>query len=214
MIRAEIKSDIRGIGKKIDKAHADVKRAQVNAIKVEGFSLMATLRQAILMGRPAPGVRWKDLSVIARGINRKTGLRQPSPLRRLAAGVTYQVDAAAQTMAVGFTKRSPRWARRAAELQQAGFTKPVTPEFRLYLRRRGAQRSFSRSRRNQTISRYFFLKLTTRKLETPARPIIAPFWAAERSKSEQRIRRNFRLIARGQGAPGGALYDVREMGMW
>lgn len=214
MIRAEIKSDIRKLGKKLDKAEDDLKRAQVNAIKVEGFSLMHTLRQAILMGRPAPGVRFKDLSIIARTVNRKSGIRQPSPLRRLAAGITYRVDPAAQTMAVGFTSRSPHWARRAAERQQAGFTKPVTPEFRLFLRRRGAQRSFSRSRRNRLVSKVFFLRLSTRKLETPPRPIIAPFWAAERPKSEQRIRRNFRLISRGQGAPGGVLYDVREMGNW
>ena len=60
----------------------------------------------------------------------------------------------------------------------------------------------------------FFLRLSTRRLETPPRPLIAPFWAAERSKSEKRIRRNFWLIVRGKGAPGGALYDVREMSMW
>ena len=214
MIRAQIKSNFRSIGKKIDQAHADLKKAQLNAIKTEGFSLMHTLRQAILLSSPAPGHHLKDLSMIARTINRRTGVRTPRPLKRLAAGITYQVNALDQSMTVGFTRRSPHWARRAAERQQAGFTRPVTPELRLYLRRRGAQRSFSRKWRGRRTGNPLFLKLTTRQLVTPARPIIAPFWAAEKSKSEKRIRANFRLISRGQVAPGGVLYSPQEMGMW
>jgi hypothetical protein len=214
MIRAEIKSNVRALGKRIDQAGADLAKAQLDAVKVEGFSLRHTLMQAIRMSAPAPGRRLKDLSMIARTLNRKSGVRQPRPLLQLAAGVTYRVDPADASVAVGFTARSPLWARRAAERQQAGFTRPVTPELRLYFLRRGAQRSFSRSWRGRRSGQPLFLRRTTRTLVTPPRPIVAPFWAAEKNKSMARIRSNFRLIARGKTAPGGALYSAQEMAMW
>ena len=200
--------------KKIDQVEAGLRKSQLNAIKVEGFSLRETLRQAIIMGKPAPGQPLRDLSMIARTINRKTGVRASAPLRMLAAGVTYVVDESAATMRVGFTSRSARWTVRAAEMQQKGFTRPVTPELRLYMLRRGAQRSFSRSWRGRRSGNPLFLKRTTTRLTTPPRPIIAPFWAHEKESSAGRIRRNFRLISRGLNAPGGNLYSVNDMAGW
>jgi hypothetical protein len=200
--------------KKIDQVEAGLRKAQLNAIKVEGFSLRETLRQAIIMGKPGPGQRLQDLSMIARTLRRRTGVRAQSPLRMLAAGVTYTVDEAAMTMRVGFTRRSAAWVIRAAEMQQKGFTRPVTPELRLYMLRRGAQRSFSRSWRGRRAGNPLFLRRTTTRLTTPARPIVAPFWAHEKESSAVRIRRNFRLISRGLNAPGGNLYSVNDMAGW
>lgn len=201
--------------KAIDGWNAGLRKAQLNAIRVEGFSLRHTLAQAIRMGRAAPGQRLKDLSMIARTINRlKGGVRQPLPLLQLAGGITYLADPASGEMRVGFTARSPLWTRRAAEAQQKGFTRPVTPMMRLMMRRRGAQRSFSRSWRGRRTGNPLFLRLTTTRLVTPPRPIVAPFWAAEKEKSAVRIRRNFRLISRGLVAPGGVLYSAQELATW
>ncbi|MCU0589860.1 MAG: hypothetical protein MUC33_01350 [Desulfobacterales bacterium] len=215
MIQLNVKSsDIKKLVRTVDTADANIRKAQLNAIKVEGFSLKETIANAIRMGKPAPGNAFAELSIIARTINRKTGLRQPRALQRLAAGLTYVVNESSGEMRLGFTSRSPFWVRRAAEMQQKGFSRPVTPELRMYMRRRGAQRSFSRSRRGRRLGNPLFLRLSTKRLVTPPRPIIAPFWAAEKDKSAVRIRRNFRLIARGAGAPGGVLYTPQEFAMW
>lgn len=200
--------------KKIGQVEAGLRKAQLNAIKVEGFSLRATLATAIRRGKPAPGQGLRDLSIIARTINRKSGIRQPIPLRMLATAVTYDVDEASMTMRVGFTRRTAAWAIAAARKQQAGFSRPVTPELRLYMLRRGAGRSFSRSWRGRRLGNPLFLRRTTTTLTTPARPIVDPFWQHERSASAVRIRKNFRLISRGLTAPGGNIYDVRDLAQW
>lgn len=195
-------------------------RALTRAIKTEGFSLRMTLRQAILMGAPAPGERLKDLSWIARSVKRKSGFRQPSPLRRLAAAVTYLVDGSSNEMRIGFTSRSAKWARRAAKAQQEGFDRPVTFNLRQYLRRVGAQRLFGRLMRGESMERQhwtkkvLFLRSTTRRLVTPARPIVEPFWAHQANKSAVRIRDNFRTIMRGGVAPGGVLVSAADMAAW
>lgn len=215
MIQLIGKSNIKAIEKKLDAKAKDIAWGQVNAVKVEAFSLRQTLRQAILLGRPAPGVRWPDLSMIARTLNRRTGVRQPIALKQLAAGVTYEVDPlAAATMRIGFTRRSPRWAVRTATMQQRGFTRPVTPMLRLMMLRKGTQRRFSRSWRGRRTGNPLILKRTTTRLVTPPRPIISPFWAAEKDKSAVRIRRNFKLIMRGRTAPGGVLYSAQDMATW
>lgn len=208
-------SNLKTVDKKLDAAAKDIAWANVNAVKVEAFSLRQTLRQAILRGTPAPGVRWPDLSMIARTLNRKTGVRQPIALKQLAAGVTYDVDPlSAATMRVGFTRRSPRWAIRAATMQQRGFSRPVTPMLRLMMLRKGTQRRFSRSWRGRRTGNPLILKRTTTRLTTPPRPIVAPFWESEKEKAAVRIRRNFRLIMRGRTAPGGALYSASDMANW
>lgn len=215
MIQVIGKSNLKALEKKVAAKAKEIAWGQVNAVKVEAFSLRQTLRQAILRGTPAPGTRWPDLSIIARTLKRRTGVRQPIALKQLAAGVTYDVDPLAEaSMRVGFTRKSPRWAIRTATMQQRGFSRPVTPELRLMMLRRGVQRRFSRSWRGRRTGNPLILKRTTTRLVTPPRPIVAPFWAAEKDKSAARIRRNFRLIMRGRTAPGGALYSVQEMANW
>lgn len=195
-------------------------RALTRAIRTEGFSLRMTLMQAIRMGTPAPGERLKDLSWIARSIKRKSGFRQPGPLRRLASAVTYLVDNASNEMRIGFTSRSAKWARRAAKAQQEGFDRPVTFNLRQYMRRVGAQRLFGRLMRGESMKpqhwtkKVLFLRSTTRRLVTPARPIVEPFWAHQSKQSVVRIRNNFRTIMRGGTAPGGVLVSASDMAAW
>ena len=215
MIQLIGKSNINAFSKKVDAKAKEIAWGQVSAVKVEAFSLRQTLRQAILRGTPAPGVRWPDLSIIARTLKRRIGVRQPIALKQLAAGVTYEVDPlSASIMRVGFTRRSPRWAIRTATMQQRGFSRPVTPELRLMMLRRGVQRRFSRKWTGRRTGNPLILKRTTSRLVTPPRPIVAPFWASEKDKSAVRIRRNFWLIMRGRTAPGGALYSASDMANW
>lgn len=202
------------LNKAIDREEQALRKAQLNAVKTEGFSLRMTLMQAIRMSTPAPGSTLKELSIIARTLNRKSGIRQHRPLLRLAGGVTYQVNEASGEMRVGFTQRSPFWVRRAAERQQAGFTIPVTDKMRHYFAARGAERREKRTWKGRRLGNPLMLRYSTRRLIVPPRPIIAPFWESEKNKSEVRIRRNFRLISRGRTAPGGVLYSPQEMAGW
>lgn len=202
------------IRRRIGAWESDSPRALKNAIRTEGFSLRMTLMAAIRAGKPAPGSHLPELSLIARTLNRRSGIRGYLPLLRLASAVTYDVNDSLGEMRIGFTKRSALWSRRAAEKQQAGFTTPVTPEMRLMMLRRGTQRRFSRSWRGRRLGNPLILKRTTRVLKTPARPIIEPFWDHQKRSSLDRIRNNFRLIMRGQVAPGGVLHTPSEFVRW
>jgi len=187
------------------------RKALKNAIRTEGFSLRHTMSQAIRMGVAAPGHRLRDLSMIARTINRKSGVRQHKPLLRLASGITYLVDDQGMTMRVGFTKRSPRWVVRAAARQQEGFTRPVTERMRRYMAARGSERRTRRTWKSRRTGNPLMLRKTTTRFTVPPRPIVQPFWDWQRPQTATRIRNNFRMIMRGQVAPGGVLVSVQEM---
>jgi hypothetical protein len=217
VIQPEVKIiGLENIASRVGDWQANTPKALTNAIKTEGFSLRMTLMQAIRMNRIAPGVQLKELSIIARTLNRRKGfgLRQAKPLLRLASGVTYKADNAAGEMRVGFTARSPRWVRVAGERQQAGFTRPVTEKMRWFMAGQGARRLSSRSRRARRTGTPLMLRYSTRRFVIPPRPIIEPFWRHEERPSAERIRRNFRMIMAGQVAPGGVLHDVQEMIKW
>jgi hypothetical protein len=221
MIELEISTaGIQNLQKIIKDQRKGSAKALTRAIRTEGFSLRMTLMQAIRMATPAPGVRLKDLSIIARTIKRKSGMRQPSPLRRLASAVTYEVDNYKNEMRVGFTRRSAKWATRTAERQQEGFSRPVTFKLRQHMRRVGAQRIFGRLMRGEKFEalhwnkRVLFLNRKTTRLKTPPRPIVEPFWVHQAPKSIERIRKNFRTIMKGGVAPGGVLISVEQMAGW
>jgi hypothetical protein len=213
----EINAQIVGydnIRRRIGAWEGDSPRALKNAIRTEGFSLRATLMQAIRAGKPAPGVHLPELSIIARTINRKGGIRQHLPLLRIASAVTYDVDAALGTMRVGFTRRSAAWARTAAKRQQEGFTRPVTPAMREYFAARGSARRENRRWKSRRLGNPLMLRKSTTRFKIPPRPVIDPFWRHQEKTSLERIRANFRLIMRGQVAPGGVLHGPSEFARW
>lgn len=193
---------------------ADSPRALINAIKTEGFSLRATMAQAVRMSKPAPGEELKELSIIARVLNRKSGIRQHRPLLKLAGAITYLVDEAALAMRVGYTARSPYWSRRAATKQQSGFSIPVTPKMRGYFAARAEERRAKRTWKGRRLGNPLLLRKETTRLRVPARPIVVPFWNYQKHGSMDRIRRNFRMIMAGQVAPGGVLHSVQDMAQW
>ena len=163
-------------------------KALETAVKVEGYALRKDLKAEIRTGAPG-GKQFAPLTFLAR---RKRGGKRFSPnkpLSRLALGVFYNiVKRSPFTMAIGWTgpKTSPAW-RRIAERQQEGFSKSVTDPQESYFRHRGEEIGEKSQNR-----KFFFLKKSTHQLDTPARPIVDPFWQAHEMKALANIRTNFK----------------------
>jgi hypothetical protein len=183
------------------------------AIKVEAFRLKKLLQQNIRSGAPG-GKSLSSLSFIARRKERviKTGggstVRQSpnrKPLARMAMGIRYRVNSYKPfSMSVGFVAPPGRvmnskqgtWARLAKK-HSTGFTSSISSSLREDIIRRGGILGTITGGSNP-----FFLKKSTRKFSTPARPIIDPFWAANKNRVHGNIKRNFKLKLRGLELPG------------
>jgi hypothetical protein len=167
-------------------------KALKTAIRVAGFNRMRELKAALRSGR---GI-FEDLTYIARTLNSRTGRMSANrPLARMAVAVGYQVSNAEPfEMAVGFTgpKLSKSW-KRIAQFQQEGGTRPVTPQ----LRKRLVGRAASLSKR-AAARRYLFIRRSTTEFETPPRPIIEPFWRANKEKTRREVIVNFRRKLMGE----------------
>ena len=150
-------------------------KAAVAAAKVEGFRLKGLLAAELRAGSPG-GAPLPDLSVIAKGRGRR------KPLAKLARVVRYRATGA--TVRVGFLPGmlSASWLR-IAQQQQEGFSAPAE-KYRTYFHRLG------RKYKGAT-AQYFHLRRSTTTLQTPARPIIGPFWAAHEAATVANIRRNW-----------------------
>ncbi|HUT43524.1 MAG TPA: hypothetical protein VMW95_04230 [Desulfobacterales bacterium] len=172
-------------------------KALNTAVKVEGFRLMRLLKKEIQSGAPG-GRKFSPLTYMARA--RGGRLRPNKPLRRLAIAVRYQVQNNPFEMKIGWIgpRVSKSW-KRIAEMQQEGFESGISESRRRYFRLKAGGLS-----RRSIARRYLFLKKSTRKLKTPARPIMEPFWRAQRDSAWRNIRRNYvaklkgGIIAKGQ----------------
>lgn len=205
MIKIEINSaGISNLQALIPQVNAQSRKALADAIRGEAFSMRESLKNNIRFGAPSPSAPFKPLSIIARSVRRRRtmAIRHDLPLLKLASAVTYYVKAGENyTVKVGFPKeygKTPLWARRAALLQQTGFTRPVTPRMREMFAGQGERRAGSRSRKQQTISRALFLRKETTELKTPPRPIIAPFWEYAKRNVTAQIIAKFRTKMAGQ----------------
>ena len=191
------------------------RQALTDAIRGEAFSLRQSLRHNLLHGAAAPGAPLRPLTIIARALQRRKGfgLRSPLPLRRLAAAVTYTVDPQAGVARVGFTTRSPAWARKTAARHQTGFSRPATKALREFFAAEGARRAASRSRRARRTASPLFLRKETTLLRTPARPIVDPFWRHAASSAAAAIRENFRRKLAGEVFASGVMerYTVSSL---
>jgi len=181
------------------------------AMRIEGFRLMKQMRSEISHGRPG-GVPFHPLSEIGRrtmakrlqgdlswkryGMVGQAGAAKRRPLRRLASAVRYAVRKKKDyEVAVGFPaeKLSKSWVR-IARRQQEGASFSVSEELRTWLRMKGALLR----KKGDPAARYFFLKKSTGRFRTPARPILGPFWRVHRAEAWQNIRENFRRKQRGE----------------
>ena len=201
---------IKGLDKTVnwlDQSRAVAIKAHQTAVKVEGFRLKKKLQQEIRQGRPG-GRQHTPLSYIARRLNKKvlimggiTRRQSPNraPIERLAHGIRYNIGQNPFEMKVGFVQPttgphtvSESW-RRLALLHQRGFTRNITRDQRKFIIKRGG--SLGKIDGGDTP---FFLRQTTRKFDSPARPIIEPFWQANERTAEKNIRNNFKAKLKGK----------------
>jgi len=197
----------------LKKADARTDKALNTAIKVEAFRLKKLLQKEIRAGRPG-GKSVAPLSYIARRKDRQvktgggtTARQSPNrkPLARLAMGVKYNVSSYKPfVMKVGFVTPTGRtrsskqgtW-RTLAREHQEGFTSSISKNLRQRIIEKGGLLG-----KIDGGSTPFFLRKSTRTFTTPARPIMAPFWAAHKRSVNRNIKRNFALKMKGRELPG------------
>lgn len=171
------------------------KKALNTSVKVEGFRLMRLLKKQIREGAPG-GKKFHPLSFLARAWGAKgKRLGADKPLRRLAIAVRYFIkDQRPFDMRIGWTgpRVSKSW-QRIAQKQQEGFMSPMSQSRREFFRAKGALMSMRSKARI-----YMFIRKSTCRFKTPARPILDPFWRAEEDRAWRNIRKNFRLKMKGQ----------------
>ena len=170
-------------------------KAMNTSVKVEGFRLMRLLKKQVREGVTG-GRKFHPLTFLSRswgGTSKR--LRPNKPLRRLAIAVRYFVkDQHPFDMRIGWTgpKTSKSWKRIAAK-QQQGFTARMSQSRREYFMGMGA-----RMGKRSVARKYMFIRKSTKRFKTPARPILDPFWQAEEHRAWRNIQRNFRLKMKGQ----------------
>lgn len=184
------------------------KKAEETAVKVEGFRLKNLLQKELRKGAPG-GRPFKPLTSIARRLERtiqvaggRTRRQTPNrnPLARLGHGVRYNIRTGpAFKMLVGFVQPthgphtvSKSW-RRIAKIHQEGFDRTVTPALRRLVVRRGTELGTVEGGNTP-----FFLRRRTNRFQSPARPIIDPFWTAHANQAAKNINKNFRLKMAGK----------------
>jgi len=166
------------------------KKAMNTAIKIEAFRLRKKLKHDLSRGAPG-GRDLLPLSHIARNLFRN---KNRKPLAKLGPGVRYRVtDQNPFTIEIGFIQSGPAGLRRLAKKHQEGFTQLITPDQKGWIIGRGAK--LGKIEGGDTP---FFLRKSTRSLTTPGRPIIDPFWAANKTKAGANIRRNFKAKLSGK----------------
>ena len=170
-------------------------KALNTAIKVEGFRLMRLLKQQIRAGAPG-GKKFDPLTYLSRAWSgRGKRLGSNKPLRRLAIAVRYWVkDQSPFDMRIGWVgpKTSRSW-KRIAKKQQEGFEHGMPETRRQYFRSKAAGMS-----KRSVARKYMFIRKSTTKFKTPARPIMDPFWEAEEDRAWRNIRDNYRRKMQGQ----------------
>lgn len=204
-IRAEVKG-VNKLRRKLKRMHERSEKSLQTATRVEAFRLSRELKREIRAGAPG-GVRLARLSFLARrsGINPRR-LRPDRPLAGFARNVGYQVsDRNPYTVKVGFVRRtaSPS-VRKLVRMHQEGFSfgegsREGTQRTGMDERKRSRFRRVGGSLSQRAMGRrQMFLRKSTRRFGSPARPIIDPFWRAHRAEAVRNIQSNFRKKMRGE----------------
>jgi len=191
-----INTNINRFKARLQKAWQLRKKASETATRVEAFRLSRLLKEEIRQGAPG-GRPFSPLTEMAKRLRRPANR---TPLRRLAVPIRYAAIRAAgkYRVSIGFVDPgrgrplSKSW-KRIAKIHQEGFTQALTEQKRMGIIHVGAR--LTRRVRNRF---YLFLRKSTQRLRTPARPIIDPFWKAHRRQAERNIERNFERKLRGE----------------
>lgn len=168
--------------------------AIARAIKSAGFFLSTEMKAAVDKGGPDSG-RWEKLNpytaIISKANRRITGRSKGSlrsrqatrsqaesttpenPLRRFKGGLRYSFSKEDIMASIGFV--NPKWAerfRRLAGLHASGYTTTV-----------------SRQMQKKMFALGFFI--STKRLVTPARPLVVPVFEEEKTAMLDRISHKF-----------------------
>lgn len=215
----EIQAHVHGIEdlyRKVGVFDQASRKALNTAIRVEGYRMMRLLQRQVRHGSPG-GRRFAPLSFISRILGHRG---RNEPLKALSQAIKYLVPKSDPIeFHFGFVGPVTRTAQRAmgarpsqivsrswmqiAYRQQTGFETDPGPAYEkgrklaARLARFGAMQERRRGVHNAR-ARFFFLRKATAALKTPARPIIDPFWQAERGGVSSRIRENFRRKLAGE----------------
>ena len=176
------------------------KRALTTAVKVEGFRLRKELKKEIKRGAPG-GRKFAPLTWIARAWHQGRGnWRANKPLASLVRGIFVHFNPKPMSVAVGWVgPRSSTTMKHLAKEHQKGFTGPLgsgkySGGFKRGFFAAKAARMSGRSKGRK----FLFIRKTTTRFSTPARPIMDPFWAAHEKEAWPNIRRNFKRKMRGE----------------
>ena len=174
-------------------------KAAHTAVRVEAFALMKALKTEIRSGAPG-GKSFTPLTEIAKAFRRGKKAKAQKPLYRLAAPVRYRVDKNQGNMAAhvgwvdtGKQKASSSW-QGIVKMQQTGRQLPISGHIRESMLKLGQKMK----KQGIPEAKYLFLRKSTTDFDIPARPIMAPFWEAHESQSEQNIIANFARKMRGE----------------
>jgi hypothetical protein len=175
------------------------------AIRKEGYELRKQLISEIRHGAPG-GKPFKPRSYWSKAW--RGSIRQPALYslavyekhgRRTMPGmdlspIRYHIPEKDPIyMQIGWVgpKVSKSW-KYLAKIHQEGFTAPISDKRRDYLAKILGDKG------KRSIYKRFIPKKTTTQIRTPARPIIAPFWAAHKSQALRNIRNNYRRKLAGE----------------
>jgi len=175
------------------------KKALEVAIRREGYLLREKLQQEIKAGAPG-GRKFAPLSFIARWKTKR--FRKSGPLGRLGGRwIRYHVTREPFEMRIGWVQpHATAFIKDMARKHQRGFTSAITPKMRRAIIRRGIERKAKEEdiSADMGVAKFHFLRKSTRRFRTPARPILDPFWQRYQDDAWRHIRTNFRRKLRGK----------------
>jgi hypothetical protein len=185
------RDSLNGFQEALKRGQEKADKALNTAVKVTAFKAKNLLQKEIRSGGVG-GQKTEPLSYIARRLWGRSPNR--APLRALATGVRYAVRSKKPyTMAVGFIpERSGGWVNTARK-HEKGFERTISPGLRKMIIDKGAELGSVDGGNTP-----FFLKKSTRKLKTPGRPLVKPFWDKYRDQFQAKIKKNFRAKMRGE----------------
>lgn len=206
MIAKMVLANMQQFRRELEQADKNRRKAATIAARVEAFRLRNVLKKELRSGSPGGHPLPELRKITTSGRNRR-------PLARLAKAVRYWqhgIDGQA-IISIGFNdgavagmsgratrgnQLSKSWVRIAFRQQEGYETDPDAPtsigsSTRKLLRNIGKDMP-------KRVRQFYFLRKSTTRLRTPARPIIDPFWRAHAAEASRNILANFARKMRGE----------------
>lgn len=201
-----LKMTVRGISKLQKDLKVETKRQKKAldvALKVEGFRLLRQLRDDIRQGRPGGQAYAAELSKIAGRTKTGRMRKNQMPLYRIARMLRYNASYknGALQFSFGFLSSGRRPIQTSYKEMLIKHQEGIDVLYRgsrTELGKRFARIGGKLKKKGDPDAKYFFLRKTTgRRIDLPKRPVIDPFWDANKGEAITNIRRNFRLKLQG-----------------